>query len=360
MYFNGVHNMHAKWFLARKGDRLEQVKLYIYAKKIEYGEKLMRYIAGQQNPYIEVELLTKLREKTEFKQDDFVISDDIGSISDLECNTVQIVKRPEEETEGKIFMYQSREMVYQKLLAWMGVGKWKKEDRKNTDTRLICVFSPGGGDERTHLAFHRALESAQREKVLYISLCEFPIFAGEESGEKAGVETAGLSDLILCAKSSAFDEKLEELAVSTGPIWMIAPAGHYKDLLDYPSQEMVLFAQRMKQQSIFDVVIVEVGQLFEYTLEFLASADEVIVPEEKGFFAEARKRVLEQYCIREGQRELWEHLRFVNETSYKRESEEIRRLLYGEEGAYDKKRRPGAKGTDTAYGAGTGAGGLRS
>lgn len=301
----------------------------------------MRFIAGQQNPYIEVELLTKMEEKTEFRHSDFVVSDDYESMRGLRCNTVQIVKRPDVETDGTLFMYQSKETMYQKLLGLMGAEEWKKEKRDDTDARIICVFSPGGGDERTSLALHKALEFAQYGKVLYISLCEFPVFAGGKADEAEGVEKPGLSKLILCAKSNAFHEKLEELASPAGAVWMVAPAGHYKDLLDYPLPEMMQFAKRMREQKRFDVVIFEIGELFEYTLEFLADADEVIVPEKTGLFAGIRKNTFQKYCIQEGHKELWERLQFVSETQYEKENEEIKRLLYGEEGGGTHERKRG-------------------
>ncbi len=308
---------------------MEKIKLYIRIKEDGYGEKLMKFIAEKQNPYIEVGLLTTLGEKTEFRHNDFVVSDDFESIKGLRCNTIEIVKSPDAEMEKTLFMYQSREKIYHKLLGLTGAGEWKKEKEKDRNTRMICVFSPGGGDERTFLALHKALESAEWGKTLYISLCEFPIFAGEN--EKDGVKMPGLSELILCAKSNVFYEKLEELAFLKGTVWMVAPAGHYKDLLDYPLEEMMQFAKKVREQRLFDVVIFEIGELFEYTLEFLANADEVIVPEETGIFAGDRKDRFQKYCIREGHEELWERLQFVSRTWHEEENEQIGQLLYGEE-----------------------------
>lgn len=332
--------MHVRSILERKGDWLERIKLYIHIKENGYGEKLMRFIAGQQNPYIEVELLTKLGEKREFRHSDFVISDDCESMEGLGCNTIEIAKSPDAEMENKLFMYQSREKIYQKLLGLTGAGEWKREERKSADTRIICVFSPGGGDQGTSLAFHKAMEYAESGKALYISLCEFPIYAGENTDATVGAERPGLSELILCAESSAFHEKLGELAFPAGAVWMVAPAGHYKDLLDYPPPEMMQFAKRMREQKLFDVIIFEIGELFEYTLEFLADADEVIVPEKTGIFAEIRKNRFQKYCVQEGHKELWERLQFVSGIRYEKEDEEIKRLLYGEEGggAHERKR----------------------
>lgn len=321
----------------------------------------MRFIAAQKNPYIEVELLTKTGEKTECKQGDFLVVDDCGDMKDPGCSRIQLVKRPDAEADGTLFMYQSREQIYQKLLEMTGAGEWKKQETKeHTDVRSICVFSPGDGDGRTSLALHKALECAEEKKVLYISLCEFPVLSGQRTDGEAGAGKPGLSELILCAQSDAFHEKLEELAVPMGKIWTVPPAGHYKDLLDYPQQEMMQFAKRMKEQGQFDVVIFEIGELFEYTLEFLAGADEVIVPEDTGIFAKMRNGQFEKYCAEEGHAQLWERIRSAGTAWRDEEKEEIKKLVYGEDGGgtYEQKRGWRAKRTDPAYGTGTGAGGF--
>lgn len=338
---------------------MERIKLYIHIKENGYGEKLMRFVAGQQNPYIEVELLTEMKEKTKFERNEFLVSDDPEVLQGSGCNTVQIVKSLDEEAGNNIFMYQNREKIYEKLLEAAGAAEWKRKEKRNAETKVICVFSPGGGDERTALALYKARKSAEQAKVLYISLCEFPVFAGESFGERSDVSKAGLSELISCAGSSTFEEKLKELVFQKGHIWMVAPAENYKDLLDYPVQEMMQFMQKMKEQKAFNIVIFEIGRLFEYTLEFLAEADEVFVPEETTFFAGIRRALFKQYCIREGWEKLWERVRFTGGISCEKESGEVKRLLCEEEGggAYEQKRRQGAKGTDTPYGTRAGSGG---
>lgn len=48
----------------------------------------------------------------------------------------------------------------------------------------------------------------------------------------------------------------------------------------------------LRKQSLFDRVIVEVGQFFEYTFHLLDQADEILMPLEDGFLAAIRRHVL--------------------------------------------------------------------
>lgn len=313
---------------------LERVKIFIHTKEMAYGKKLARFIADQHNSCMDVELMTEIKDKTKFQKSDYVVSDDRECLERLECNTVQIVKNPDVQEEREIFMYQSRDGIYRKLLRMTGAeNRYEEKNISKNEAEIICVFSPEGGDEKTSLALHTALKMSDSGKVLYASLCGFPVFLGREISDTAKVEKPGLSELVLCAGNRIFDEKLEGMVFQAGRISMLAPVEHYRDLLDYSLEDITQFVEGMKKQKMFDVVVLEMGQLFEYTLDLLVCADQVLVPKEPGFFAAVKRHVLQQYCAMEGKEELWDRIRFEPVSFHiPEDAGEVNRILSGESG----------------------------
>ncbi len=317
-------------------------KVYIYMAQRSYGEQLAWYITGRHNPDMTVELLTEIKEKTVFNRQDYLISDYREMAEQVDCHVVRMVKLPEEAGDNAIFMYQGKEKVYRELLRITGTGqKENKREPGMAKTKLVSVFSPEGGDAKTVLALQTAKQLAEKENVLYISLCGFPAFSCEEflKENKIGY---GLSEVMLGAGGSMFGERLKELAFPVEQIRMLVPVKHFKDLLDFSLEDVQKFLEGLRAQTEFSAVVLEMGQLFEYTFDILADADQVYVPREPGFFAAVKRHVLEQYCILEGQEALWDRIRFEEiKDQMPMDEYEVRRLLRGESGVSEDEKQGG-------------------
>lgn len=288
---------------------MERTKLYIYSGNIRYGEKLSRFISGRHNPDFDVELLTELKDKIELERDACVVTDDEDACKRLQCQVIRLVKVPEAAGEHNIFMYQGGDQIYRRIMHITGRSASESQDGLSIP-KVVCIFSPGESDEKTVFALRTALDQAERGTVLYMSLCGFPVFFGEEMGDEPQVRREGISELMLCADPDIFQEKLSQLAFPLGRLMALAPAGHFRDLLDFTAEEVRNFMTHLRQQTLFDVVVIETGQLMEATFSLLSEADAVFVPKEPGVFGEVRRQVLRDYCAREGQEELWRQFRF--------------------------------------------------
>ena len=317
-------------------------KVYIYITRKSYGEQLARFITGRHNPDLTVELLTEIKDVEAFDRQDYLLTDYRETANMPECHVVKMVRTPEEAGVQAIFMYQSKEKVYQEILRITGTDqKEKREKRVRGDTKLIAVLSPEGGDTGTVLALETARQLAETEKVLYISLCGFPIFSCQEFLPEGKV-TYGLSEIMLSAGGTLFADKLKELAFPLEQIWMLVPVKHYKDLLDFSPDDVKNFIEGIKKQREFGAVVLEMGQMFEYTFDLLANADPVYVPKESGFFAAVKRHVLQQYCILERQEALWDRIQFEEVKHRLPENEEaVRRLLSGENGVSEGEKQRG-------------------
>lgn len=309
---------------------MERTKLYIYSGNICYGERLSRFISGRQNPDFDVELLTELKDRIELEQGACIVTDDEDACKRFERQVICLVKTPEAAGEHDIFMYQGGDQIYRQLMRMTG-RKAAEENAGLSLPKVVCVFSPGESDEKTVFALRAARDRAERGTVLYMSLCAFPVFFGEGIGDGLSGCREGISELMMCGDSDIFQEKLEELAFPLGRLMALAPARHFRDLLDFTAEEVRRFAVHLRRQTLFDAVIIEVGQLMESTFYLLSSVDAVFVPEEAGVFGEVRRQVLKDYCIREGKEELWRQFCFFPPTdSMPRDWQQIRQLL-GEE-----------------------------
>lgn len=288
---------------------MERTKLYIYSGNIRYGERLSRFISGRQNPDFDVELLTELKDRIELEQDACIVTDDEEACKRFERRVIRLVKTPEAAGEHDIFMYQGGDHIYRQLMRMTG-RKAVEENAGLSLPKVVCVFSPGESDEKTVFALRAARDRAERGTVLYMSLCAFPVFFGEKTEDELSERREGISELMLCGDADIFQEKLQELAFPLGRLMALAPVWHFRDLLDFTAEEAGRFVVHLRQQTLFDAVIIEVGQLAEATFSLLSASDAVFVPEEAGVFAEVRRQVLKDYCIREGQEELWRQFCF--------------------------------------------------
>ncbi len=313
---------------------MDRCKLYIFTRNKSYGEKLARALAGRHNPLVEVELLTELGDKTDFGDNACVVSDDRRRLEKLACRTgpacrtVCLVGTPEAVGEGDIFMYQGREAVCDSLLrAVLGKNAANGElgtTRKAQPEKLICIFSPEESGAAVAYSLRRAARLAERARVLYVSLSGFPALFGEEACGSVQAGREGVTELMLSPDAESFRERLEELTFPVDSFHALAPAGHFRDLLDFTADEVLRFAKNLREQQIYDVVLIATGQLYEFTFALFAAADRVIVPEEDGYFAENRRRVLKACLAREELMELWDKLEFVRaDTRVPRTWEEV-------------------------------------
>lgn len=310
-----------------------RIRVFIYTRSRKYSERFVRYAAAKDYPDIQVEQLTEITDKAEFRETDVVVSDDKDSLDKLRCHRIPIVRCREEETSETIFMYQHRETMFQRLLQIIGTPKTGEVPK------ITCVFSPEGGDDKTRLALWRGLEWAKSNRVLYINLCGFPVFFRQEISKAPQPAGVGVSELFLCTQQDEFEGKLEELSFSMGCLDMIPPVEHYKDLLDFSREEVMRFMSHLKSQKLYDAVVLELGQLFEYSFELLSEATSVLAPEKSGFLTEVRWHVFQEYCRREGREEIGRNVEFVPVTfPVLQDQGEVERIFLGEEGESGSKR----------------------
>ncbi len=343
-----------------------QMKLVICTTQKEYGEKLLRFLCAQQNPCVEAELLTGdveeiigiVLEKTRIERDICVVSDDQEVLGRVECRAIALVTEPVTDGKDEIFMYQRAADIYRQIVKLTG-GQIRDPVNETglSVPKVTCVFSPGESEEKTVFSLRTAMDRAERGRVLYISLCGFPVLFQEKMEDPQLDGSEGISDLMLCDGFEEFEKKLGELVFPAGAVSVLAPAGHFRDLFDFSQDEMKCFIGYLKRQILYETVVIEMGQLFDFTFVLLSDADAVLMPKEPGILAERKRQVFREYCIRELQESLWERIKLVPVSAYRPETwEEIKRVLGVMEGEWERDggKKPKREHKKTGPGAGAG------
>lgn len=312
---------------------------YIYLRDSEYATQFVTYFRQKLPKQVEIKMISERQEAMEISEAAIVISDDRQFLEEFSREGIYLSSQPVIDKENEIFMYQKRERIWQNFCE---ITKMEQEieGKRRKKGRICCIFSPEGGEEKTRLALQEALECSKYLKVLYISMCGVPVFFPEELKETPSIFHQGLAEWILAAENGKAEESLQSLAYSYGKISILAPVAHYKDLLDFSLQEIESMMEGLRKQSLFDRVIVEVGQFFEYTFHLLDQADEILMPLEDGFLAAIRRHVLREYCIAEKKEAVWDKISFCEVTfpKVKNVNEMKDHLLGGENDGQNKRK----------------------
>ena len=312
---------------------------YIYLTDSDYAKRFVTYFRQKLPKQVEIKVISGRQEPMEISEAAIVISDDRRYLEEIGREGIYLSDQPVTDMENEIFMYQKRDAIWQKFCEITKMEPNGKEEKKNKG-RICCIFSPEGGEEKTRLALQEAIACSEYSKVLYISMCGVPVFFPEELKETPSLSHQGLAEWILAVENGKAEEALRTLAYSYGKISILAPAAHYKDLLDFTRQEIESMMSGLRKQTLFDRVIVEVGQFFEYTFQLLDQADDILMPLGDGLLAAIRRHVLRQYCIAEKREKVWDKIMFCEVTFPKaRNVEEMNNYLLGGAGDGDDERK---------------------
>ena len=185
-------------------------------------------------------------------------------------------------------MYQNRkallEEVRQKVLPEI------VREMKEGQTEVYCVFSLENGEAATEyaLSIMRTMRK-QGKKILYVPMTPYPL--REELWEKSEVLT--IPDLVMEG-----NPHLQSEVVQDGEIFRLRPALHHKDYLDLKKEEVIRFMKNLHGQTFVDLVVVEVGVVFEYSLDVLKQGDVVIAPLKESWLNQMKKEEFERQCAR--------------------------------------------------------------
>lgn len=283
------------------------VKIVLYTQNKAYGRRLFHYFEGKKNRHFKFFLATGqegLMKILEEKVDGVLIDEDLQSEFTLLPNPVWLTNE-EKEGDNKIYMYQSAGKIYTRIQEI-----FLKETVCDKQS-MTCVFSPEGSKDKTEFALSICRERLERGPVIYLSLSGFPVLFGETLVERPELSELGMSHFIFTMSEKDFKNQLAQCSFIYEGIQVIAPFWHYKDLLDIDFSDLQHFFELLAKARPEASLVVEMGQIFEYTLEVLELADEILIPMSDGIFDQIRLNVLRGYCRLEGKENLAERFQII-------------------------------------------------
>ena len=299
---------------------MKKVKIIIYSQNKTYGRRLFYYLEEKKNPHLKFYLATGYEglEKM-LKQEKItavLLDKDLQKDILRHCETdwqnmlpdlPRFIWLTEDEHTGadEIYIYQRASEVYEQLRKLFSVTT---EVGKR---HLICVYSPEGGRDRTEFALSLCKEWLEKGPVIYLNLSGFPILFGEQLTTRPELTERGLSRLIFETSEKRFPAQLEQSSFFYENIRVIMPFWNYKDLLDVRVEDLKRLLELLFQSGNDPTIIMEMGQLFEYTFDVMELADEILLPMSDGIFDEIRLNVLKGYCRIEGKEELAERFQII-------------------------------------------------
>lgn len=282
---------------------MKKVILLLFFQDETYGKRLLRFLTGKKNPALHAELITEkehLETKNEWKDRELVVLTDYAGIKENDRRKVIYLSGESDRAKNRIFMYQKADSLYQNLLDSLKLQQCTGGTAVKKG--LFCLLDPGGSSSALAVLLSQYL--GKQGKCLYLNLTGFPLYYGSELREEPEFSGRGMGELFFCMDEEHLAEHAGTLAIPFGYAEMMAPFPHFKDLLDCGIREWDSLLLRLRTECGYDSIVIELGQLFEYTLGLMAQSEFPCLIETPDLCGRIRTAVFRQYCRLEQKEEL--------------------------------------------------------
>ncbi len=282
---------------------MKKVILLLFIQDEAYGKRLLRFLAGKKNPSLYPELITErehLKKKNEFEDKELVVLTDDAGIKENDRRKVIYLSGEGVRTNNRIFMYQRADGLYQDLLEILKLQR--HSGGIMVKKGLFCLLDPGGDSSALAVLLSQYL--GKQGKCLYLNLTGFPLYYGSGLEEEPKFSERGLGELFFCMDEEHLAEHVSALAKPFGYAEMMAPFPHFKDLLDCGIREWDSLLLRLRKECGYDSIVIQLGQLFEYTLGLMAQSEFPCLIGSTDLCGRIRTAVFRQYCRLEQKEQL--------------------------------------------------------
>lgn len=258
---------------------LDREEEYLYGLGEYFQERLMKffdiYSFGRKDT---------LRQFTHEKKkeiDVFLGSEELSSQEIKEFKIRQYIylssgEQKEEGTGEVIYKYQCAEHILQEFLKLCHVKGSSVVTGLKRDTRFLGVYSPIGRCGKTMLALGMGQALAQSQKVLYISLEEWPGFQ-RVIGEYDGMD---LSDLIYFIKQEKKELKMcmNGMLIENNGLKLLPPVKKAPDIQELKETELNMIMDKIQETGEYDVIFVDIGNRVKHLLALLERMEKIYMP----------------------------------------------------------------------------------
>lgn len=153
-------------------------------------------------------------------------------------------------------------------------------------TRILGVYSPIHRIGKTTFALKLGKDLAARGNVLYVNLEDYAGIGGIFPGK----EEQDLSQILYYAKQDGNDisVRISTVVEQMGRLDYIPPMKVWTDLQSVTFQEWQLFLEKLGSQSIYDTIILDIGNAIENLFGVLGLCDRILFPLTQDTYAQAK------------------------------------------------------------------------
>lgn len=291
--------------------------LVICDGEAEYAKRLAGYLSGKRELALQVKLCSNPEQAEAIKREgaiDILLADEryrgvgeLAGISRIIWLTEKVMAGGE-SAEPFIFRYQSADDIYAQIiqiLAEEGAEEFWNVRRREKG-KMIGIYSPVRRLGQTAFAIEKGTALAQKENVLYINLEPYAGIGGYFPEEKKRT----LSMLLYYAKQETGDPGLliTTLVKQIDGMDYIPPVICSEDLKTVTGAEWMWLLKEIMNRSIYDVLILDLGDSIQGLFDILRACDVVYMPAADDRLAASKISQYEEELCRQGYGEVWERM----------------------------------------------------
>lgn len=192
--------------------------------------------------------------------------------------------------ERELRKYQSVDRLSAEILKAFQETSGAASFLKNKKGKLLAVYSPIHRIGKTTFALKLGKQLALQENVLYLNLETYAGIGGYFRDE----DVQDLSHLLYYAKQEKDDisVRIASMVKRMGNLDYIPPMKVWTDLRFVHVKEWEQFFEKLMKQSIYDVILLDMGNIVEDIFEILNMCDHILLLQTEDVYAKAK---MEQY-----------------------------------------------------------------
>lgn len=190
--------------------------------------------------------------------------------------------------EEELRKYQSVDVLSAEILRAFQESSGTVSFLKKKETRLLAVYSPIHRIGKTTFALKLGKQLAAQENVLYLNLETYAGIGGYFRDE----DVQDLSHLLYYARQERDDisVRIASMAKQMGHLDYIPPMKVWTDLKSVTMKEWEQFFQKLVAQSIYDVIILDIGNSLEDVFGVLNLCDYLFLLETSDVYAKGKMK----------------------------------------------------------------------
>lgn len=249
-----------------------------------YAKRLANYFYEKDDKCFRIGVFTNAEQLTAYLEtgsvDVLLISQKIASEIQNDQRikvTIILVDGYAEKQEGlnQIYKYQRADVIWKTVNKIMSDMVWTHSGKSgNKEMKLEIFYSPMKKADQTKLAYEHALQEAEKQKVLILSLSAF---SGLERMSEYGF-SEDLTNLICFLKEdiNQFIYQISSMKQTVGRLDMLPTIGNPEDMLMIEEEKWIRFICKLKESHMYDLLVIDLGEPIKGFFNILDLADQCV------------------------------------------------------------------------------------